>query len=366
MAKEAAIEPGSVTIVEQGNEAASIDENIFVKQIEPKAQYELSTKRKVHLPHKLGEGRFGVVYLGVVKNFFGLVSKKVFKFLRYSGSNSFDLFGHEAQLMMELEHEGVLGINEIALIEGVPVIVMDYFPSRNLKEVLSIFTERPYASDSEKVGGIPANFTCLIMSEVADALNAMHAKGVVHRDIKSGNVLVGLDGRTKLTDFGVSYQPGQKMTVAGTLKYMAPEQVERLIREDLDKIVPKPAHDIWSLGIVLWELLTGQEAFSGARSYEDLHNRQSQDPPLPLDTIPPGLANLLLQMLVFNGEGRTMTAAEVSRQLFLYNKNEHQQGFTTRPIRKLFETAISERIQTKHFETASATEMLKNLEQEVE
>ncbi len=345
------------TIVEEENKAPEVTASIFSESIDPLDQYELTTKRKVHLVHKLGEGRFGVVYLGLVKNFYGLLSKKVLKFLRYVGANQFDAFSVEAQIMMELEHEALLGINEIALIKDVPIIVMDYFPSRNLKEIVKLFKR----DDHETEGGIPPNFACLIIGTVADGLAIMHERGFVHRDIKSGNILVGFDGRTKLSDFGVSYQPGQRITVAGTLNYMAPEQVVRLINKNLDPIVPTPALDIWSLGVVFFELLTGHEAFGGARDIEDLYEMQKAGPMIDMNIIPSHIAEMLSRMLVFDPEKRMLSAEDVSRQVFLINKSESNFEFTEKPIKKLFKIKLEELITRKSYEVQTASEMAREL-----
>lgn len=154
-----------------------------------------------------------------------------------------------------------------------------------------------------------------IVRQVADALHYAHGQGIVHRDIKPSNILIDTVGRVKVADFGIAKMAGQstELTVAGSVmgspQYLSPEQIRG---EELDG-----RSDVFSLGVVLYELLSGNRPFSGETIttlvYQILHK---EAPPVSaLRAVPPRVEELLKRMLAKDRDERMATAAEVAKEL---------------------------------------------------
>lgn len=156
----------------------------------------------------------------------------------------------EALAMGGIDHANVVAVRDLILDGDRPALVMDFIDGQSLGEALLA------------TGAMPEAEALRIASEAAEGLAAVHAAGLVHRDLKPANILLGVDGRARVTDLGIaaSVDPGDAALtatdgVAGTLRYLAPE---RLLGEPAT-----PATDVWGLGVVLVEMLTGAPAFPG-------------------------------------------------------------------------------------------------------
>jgi serine/threonine protein kinase len=169
-------------------------------------------------------------------------------------------FRREARAAAALNHPNIVAVYDWG---DVPLphaesshlyfIVMEYVPGANLKEVLA------------QGGPLPEGEALSIAAQAAAALHAAHQQGVVHRDVKPHNILLTADGRAKMTDFGIAFAPGATQLtstniILGTVHYLSPEQAQ-------GKKVDARS-DVYSLGAVLYELLTGQELFAGSSSLE--------------------------------------------------------------------------------------------------
>jgi eukaryotic-like serine/threonine-protein kinase len=199
---------------------------------------------------RLGSGGMGVVWRGWDERLHRTVAIK--QLIAQSG-----LVGTEAEQASErairegritarLQHPHAIPVYDVAEHEGQPCLIMQFLPSRSLHEVLS---ER---------GRLPVAEVAQLGSQVASALAAAHQAGIVHRDIKPGNVLIAEDGSAKITDFGISrtlgdMTLGSDATLAGTPAYLAPE-VARGQKADLSS-------DVYSLGATLYTALEGQPPF---------------------------------------------------------------------------------------------------------
>lgn len=155
----------------------------------------------------------------------------------------------EGRVAARLHHPHVIGVFDVVTDDGLPVLVMEYLPSRSLAEIMS---DR---------GPLPPAEVARIGAQAASALAAAHDAGVVHRDVKPANILIAPDGSAKLTDFGISHAAGdvavtQTGMVAGTPAYLAPE-VARGTK-------PSPASDLFSLGATLYAAVEGIPPFGGA------------------------------------------------------------------------------------------------------
>lgn len=205
----------------------------------------------------------------------------------------------EGRVAARLHHPNAIGVYDVVVDDGLPVLVMEYLPSRSLAEVLA---ERKQLSP-ETVAQVGA--------QAASALAAAHTAGVVHRDVKPGNILIAEDGTAKITDFGISHAAGdvaitQTGLVAGTPAYLAPE-VARGHK-------PTPSSDIFSLGATLYAAVEGAPPFggSGENSLALLHRVAAGDVPPPRQAGP--LTPVLGGMLRTDPEQR-LTAVQVGEAL---------------------------------------------------
>jgi tetratricopeptide (TPR) repeat protein/aminoglycoside phosphotransferase (APT) family kinase protein len=226
----------------------------------------------------------------------------------------------EARLASQLSHPNIAVIYEIdeAEREGrlVPFIAMEFVEGRTL-------------ADRIGEGPLPPPEALDVATQVASALEAAHARGVVHRDVKPGNVIVDAAGRVKVLDFGLAAWrapeaasgvtwtagpagPTQSIpgAVVGTVAYMSPEQARG---QDVDGRT-----DVFSLGVVLWEALAARRPFEGANAVETLDRLLHADPP-PLVRAAPGISPeleaVVLRMLEKDRERRTPTMREVRQDL---------------------------------------------------
>ena len=152
----------------------------------------------------------------------------------------------EGRIAARLQHSNAISVYDVAEDEGQPVLVMEYLPSTSLAAMMSDH------------GPLPPREVARIGAEVASALGAAHAAGVVHRDIKPGNILLGDNGQVKITDFGISRAQGDVQVtktgmLAGTPAYLSPDVA--MGQE------PTPASDVFSLGATLYAAIEGHPPF---------------------------------------------------------------------------------------------------------
>jgi eukaryotic-like serine/threonine-protein kinase len=212
-------------------------------------------------------------------------------------------FKREARAAAALNHSGVVTVYDAGADGPTRYIVMEYVEGRNLAEILR--EEKPLE---------PAR-AAHIAQQIADALAAAHAAGIVHRDVKPGNAIVGPGDRVKVLDFGIARTDEavtltQTASVLGTAPYMSPEQA-----------MGNPADarsDIYSLGCVLYEMLTGKPPFMADVPAAVLHQHvrvQAKSPRELNPAVPPALDALVLEMLAKDPGDRPQTASEVRDRL---------------------------------------------------
>ena len=227
-------------------------------------------------------------------------------------------FKREARAAAALSHPGVVTVYDAGADGSTRYIVMEYVHGRNLAEIL------------RAEGSVAPTRAATIAAQVADTMAAAHAAGIVHRDIKPGNIMVGANDRVKVLDFGIARTADgvtltQTASVLGTAPYMSPEQA-----------MGNPADarsDIYSLGCVLYEMLTGKPPFIAEVAAAVLHQhvRVAPKPPSALNpAVPAALDALVLHMLAKAPEDRPQTAAEVRDRLSAYAA-----GPATAPTRRL-------------------------------
>jgi len=213
---------------------------------------------------KLGEGGMGIVYKAEHVELGQIVALKCINPVISANPELRDRFKKEARIQAKLSHPGIVSLHNFFEHEGNLHLVMEYVEG----ESLDVFIK--------KSGLIPPG-TCLsIFSQVLEGIGYAHSMGVIHRDVKPGNIIITGNGRAQITDFGIAkiagdFQKTRTGVKVGTIWYMSPEQVRG---QALDRTT-----DIYSLGILLFEMLTGKVPFNGDSEYEIMKAIIENEPP---------------------------------------------------------------------------------------
>ncbi|HSA95254.1 MAG TPA: serine/threonine-protein kinase, partial [Acidobacteriota bacterium] len=219
---------------------------------------------------ELGRGGMGVVYKASDTKLKRIVALKFLPPEAMVDSETKDRFVREAQAAASLDHPSICTIHEIDEADGKPFISMAYIEGQSLRE-------------SIRTGPLPEDDSLEIAIQVADGLEEAHKKGIIHRDIKPANVMITPKGRIKIMDFGLAKVSGSRTTregvVMGTLAYMPPEQARG---EPADH-----RSDIWSLGAVIYEMITGSLPFPGDKDAIIVNGIQNAEV-VPLSVRRPG------------------------------------------------------------------------------
>ncbi|MGC5172431.1 serine/threonine protein kinase [Microbacterium sp. DT81.1] len=217
----------------------------------------------------------------------------------YMGDPGFlERFRAEARHAALVNHEGIASVFDYGEENGSAFLVMELVPGEALSTII------------ERDGALGADKTLDIVAQTSAALQAAHAAGLVHRDIKPGNLLITPDGRVKITDFGIARIADQVPLTAtgqvmGTVQYLSPEQASGH--------AASPATDTYSLGIVAYECLAGKRPFTGESQVAiAMAQINEQPPPLP-PTVAVPVQNLVMAMIAKKPEDRPASAAAVAR-----------------------------------------------------
>ncbi|WP_022902555.1 protein kinase, partial [Curtobacterium sp. B8] len=217
----------------------------------------------------------------------------------YLGDPGFlERFRAEARHAALVNHEGIANVFDYGEEDGSAYLVMELVPG----EALSTMIEREHT--------LPVDKVLDIVAQTANALQAAHAVGLVHRDIKPGNLLITPDGRVKITDFGIARIADQVPLTAtgqvmGTVQYLSPEQASGH--------PASPSTDIYSLGIVAYECLAGRRPFTGESQVAIAMAHINEQPPaLPAD-VPEPVAALVMSCIAKKPADRPATAANLAR-----------------------------------------------------
>lgn len=253
---------------------------------------------RYELKNRLAIGGMGEVWHAIDKVIERSVAIKILK-EEYLGDQAFrERFRAEARHAALVNHEGIAGVYDFGEEDGSAYLVMELVPG----EALSVILERERILSAERVLDI--------MAQTAAALHAAHEAGLVHRDIKPGNLLITPDGRVKITDFGIARAADQVPLTAtgqvmGTVQYLSPEQASGK--------TASPLTDIYSLGIVAYEALAGRRPFTG-ESQVAIAMAHIKNPPPPLpESIPGPVRNLVLSCIAKKPELRPASAQHLAR-----------------------------------------------------
>src|SRR5439155_2992525 len=255
---------------------------------------------RYELEGELGSGGMATVYLGRDNVLGRTVAVKVLA-PNYARDQAFVArFRREAQAAARMNHPGVVNVFDTGSDDGTHFIVMEYVQGRTLADVL------------KTDGRLMPDRAAEIGEAVAGALTFAHAQGIVHRDIKPANIMITTGGQVKVMDFGIAraITAGdtltQTATVLGTATYLSPEQAQG---EPVDA-----RSDLYSLGVVLYEMLTGQPPFAGDSAVSVAYKHVREDPTLPSrlnPEVPSGLEAVTMKCLAKNPDNRYQSADEV-------------------------------------------------------
>lgn len=259
---------------------------------------------------ELGRGSMGVVYEG----FDPLIHRRVaIKTMRVEGLTAREYeqykarFQAEAQAAGVLEHPNIVTIHDFGEDNGVLYLAMEFLKGRSLRDII------------DEKGILPVETVIPVFQQVSSALDHAHAHHIIHRDVKPANIMVLDSGLVKVTDFGIAkvLTTETGMTYAGqilgTPNYMSPEQVKG------DRVDGRS--DIFALGVILYELVTGQKPFGGQNVTTVMYKIINEQPPSPLELDPRihlGLSHVINRALAKRPEDRYPTCRELSDDLTNY------------------------------------------------
>ncbi|WP_298483202.1 protein kinase domain-containing protein [uncultured Chloroflexus sp.] len=271
---------------------------------------------------ELGRGGMAVVYKARQTDLDRIVALKILPPSLTSDQSYIARFRQEARSAARLEHPHIMPIYEVGEVAGYHYIAMKFIQGRTLKQLL------------EQEGALPITRAAQILAQVGEALDYAHRQGIIHRDIKPSNVMITDDGWIYLTDFGLARGTGSSAggltmagTVMGTPEYMSPEQAQGLPNVG-------PATDIYALGVMLYELLTGAFPFKAETPMAMLAARLVHAPIPPRDVrgdLPPAVEDVIMRALARKPEARFASAAEMVaalRQAVGMSENELSRPLT--------------------------------------
>jgi len=250
----------------------------------------------------LGSGGMGEVYLVEEA---GSGVRRAMKTLRSvtPESEEWVRFMNEGHVHCDLHHPGIAAFHEMFVCDGRPCLVMEYVDGETLY------------SRIRRLGPLPVDQALAVVLHLCDALGYLHERGVLHRDVKSANVKITSRGMVKLIDFGIAKRQRTRGittigTVLGTPEYLAPEQIAGM--------PPDVRSEIWALGLLSYEMLTGQLPFAGPGEAELYAAIRAWTPPPPSTMNPEAPAEvdaLVMRCLEKRPSRRFQSAAEVAQEV---------------------------------------------------
>ena len=252
---------------------------------------------------EIGKGGFATVYRAYQPSAKRFVAIKVIHRAMATEETGLERFQQEAELVTRLEHPFILPVYDVDMTHDPPFIVMRYLEGGTLKDIL------------DRDSTIPLGEIAHLTKQIAAALDYAHRRGVIHRDIKPSNVMIDPEGNTYLMDFGIArFEQGEALTrtglTVGTPVYMAPEQ-------GMGEMVDART-DIYALGVMVFEMATGQLPFEGENPFTTILKHVQEPVPSAIelnDDLPDGFEGIMQKALAKQPEDRYQTATELAEDL---------------------------------------------------
>jgi serine/threonine-protein kinase len=264
---------------------------------------------------QIGQGGMGTVYQAEDTRLGRKVAIKILNpSLLARGGKELERFQSEAKVQANLNHANVVTLYGFEPYKDSYCMIMEYVEGRTLADLV------------RAAGPLPSNIVVVISKQILDGLSAAHRRGVVHRDLKPSNIMLTSDGVAKVMDFGIAKVEGGKSLTAsgalvGTVFYMLPEQVRG---EPVDA-----RSDLYSFGIILFELLTGRVPFKDESDFSIMIHHVQTPAPRPtqlLSDIPSDLEDIVLRCLNKPADQRYQSAAEILTALEAFEERQHAMG----------------------------------------
>src|SRR3954453_17326748 len=257
-----------------------------------------------HIEALLGTGPMGVVYRATNEATGKSAAVKVISTEIAKQGKIYERFRREAEILQQFRHPNIVRFLALGRFQGTAYFAMEFVAGENLEQLLA------------RRGALPWREVVDLGIQICEALHYAHEHGVVHRDLKPSNLMVSEHGQIKLTDFGIAKDLDATPLPAtgrppGTAAYMAPEQIRG---------TPEVSHktDLYALGVVLYQMLTGKPAFSGASAVVLMHCQLNQPPPrasTKVPEIPKALDDLIVKLMAKAPADRPWDAAAASLAL---------------------------------------------------
>jgi len=300
---------------------------------------------RYELLETVGQGGMGVVYRARQIDLDRVVALKVLREGEGATEEQVRRFHREAESAARLQHPSIVAIHEVGVEEGVHFFSMDYIEGYTLHQRLAGGERLPFEEGAR------------LVAELARALDYAHRKGVVHRDLKPGNVIIDGEGAAHITDFGLAKVVGQEALLTasgvaiGTPLYMSPEQA----RGDLRAIDGRS--DIFSLGTILYQLLTNELPFT-AQSHVGIYNRIIYDEPVPPRRLEPAISRdletICLKALEKRPERRYASGVDLAQDLERAAAGEPILARRAGPLERLGRAARRQRVVVASLASALA------------
>lgn len=280
------------------------------------SEQKLVLNGRYELLERIGSGGMSVVYKAQDRSLGRIVAVKMMHETFTSDSGFLKRFQQEAHAAANLAHPNIVTVHDIGQDEYKHFIVMEFVEGKTLKEII-----RSYKGDP-----MPISRALDLIIQVCNGIGYAHRANLVHCDVKPQNMIVTVDDQVKVADFGIARaistatQVQQVSQVWGTPQYFSPEQAAG--------DTPTPASDVYAIGIILFEMLTGQLPFA-AESHTAMALKHLHTPPPLVSELNPGvptqLAQIVNKLLAKEPAGRYRTAGQLGRILSTYRQRSHEE-----------------------------------------